>query len=59
MGTDEKPTSNMAERRTASSAVLMQLAEVETRSNSSQEDLSEPIPNAVDNVSIFALQHLH
>uniref|UniRef100_A0A9J2PS15 CTP synthase n=1 Tax=Ascaris lumbricoides TaxID=6252 RepID=A0A9J2PS15_ASCLU len=51
MGTDEKPTSNMAERRTASSAVLMQLAEVETRSNSSQEDLSEPIPNAVDNLA--------
>uniref|UniRef100_F1KXY5 CTP synthase n=1 Tax=Ascaris suum TaxID=6253 RepID=F1KXY5_ASCSU len=58
MGTDEKPTSNMAERRTASSAVLMQLAEVETRSNSSQEDLSEPIPNAVDNNLLAKIDEL-
>uniref|UniRef100_A0A914RMN0 CTP synthase (glutamine hydrolyzing) n=1 Tax=Parascaris equorum TaxID=6256 RepID=A0A914RMN0_PAREQ len=58
MGTDEKPTNNMADRRTESSAVLMQLAEVETRSNSSQEDLSEPIPNAVDNNLLAKIDEL-
>ncbi|VDM48838.1 unnamed protein product [Toxocara canis] len=58
MGTDEKPTSVVADRRTQSSATLVQLAEVETQSNSSQEDLSETVEPVVDNNLLTKIEEL-